>query len=350
MRFILGIETSCDDCSLSIVQYEPYQPIIVRSVKTHSELNLHQRFGGIVPEIASRSHLTGIHFLLDDVCREANIFLPDIDAIAVTTHPGLIGSLLVGVGAAKAWAYAAKKPLIGINHLEGHISSIFLGEKTGAHARSLKFPLLVALISGGHTNLYVIREAPESWYPSFLTNALIGTSRDDSAGETFDKAARLLKLPYPGGPFIEKVAQTGNPNRFKLPRPLMHSNSLDFSFSGLKTAFRILVDKHSDESLKPDLCASLQEAITDVLVEKIQTGCQTYQCKSVAIVGGVAANQRLREKLQTIEHTLDQPICFPEKIFCTDNAAMIAANGAFYLQQGFVLDSQESLLLTASAT
>lgn len=357
MSTILGIETSCDECSASVVRYEPNKPISVLSLATFSQIKIHQPYGGVVPEIASRNHLETVNAMIDQALREAQIAPDSLDAIAVTNRPGLVGALLVGVSAAKALAYAFNKPLVHVHHLEGHATSVFLAGKSGASAvkRDAPLPLLLAIVSGGHTNLYVVKNPPELWAPDFLKRSLVGRSRDDAAGEAFDKTAKLLGFPYPGGVWIDKTAQGGNPHAFSFPRALPQKATLDFSFSGLKTAVALQITELNKqgalEARLKDLCASIQEAIVDALLTKIYLAVKEHRCASLAIVGGVAANSRLRSRLDAEWKSagLQTAPLFPDMSYCTDNAAMIAAAGAFRFRQGQFLRVPEMLSLNAVA-
>jgi N6-L-threonylcarbamoyladenine synthase len=348
---VLGIETSCDECSASVVE-QAGPTARVLSLATHSQIQIHRPFGGVVPEIASRNHLETVNAMIDQALHEARVHPTDLDAIAVTNRPGLVGALLVGVAAGKALAYAFAKPLVAVHHLEGHAASVFL-DADGAEPVPL--PLLIAVVSGGHTNLYVSKSAPEYWPRDFLKQALIGRSRDDAAGEAFDKTAKILGFPYPGGVWIDKTSQGGDPQAFPLPRALPQKATYDFSFSGLKTAVSLLADKLKSEGQlekrMPDLCASLQEAIVDALLSKIFLAVRDHGCKALAVVGGVAANSRLRARLEAEwrKSGLTVPPLFPKMSYCTDNAAMIAVAGAFRFGQGHSLSREDVLTLNAIA-
>jgi N6-L-threonylcarbamoyladenine synthase len=354
MTTILGIESSCDECSASVVRYKPNQPIEVLSLATFSQIKIHQPYGGVVPEIASRNHLETINTMIDQALRDSKLTVESLDAIAVTNRPGLVGALLVGVSAAKALAYAYNKPLVPIHHLEGHATSVFL-KGTHPNQRDCPLPLMLAIVSGGHTNLYVVKNPPELWTPDFLKRSLVGRSRDDAAGEAFDKTAKLLGFPYPGGVWIDKTAQGGDPRAFDLPRALPQKATYDFSFSGFKTAVSLAIDKLKREGTLEgrlsDLCASIQEGIVDALLTKIFLAAREHRCQSLAVVGGVAANSRLRGRLDAEWKSagFQVPPLFPDLAYCTDNAAMIAAAGAFRFRQGRFLRVPELLSLNAVA-
>ena len=359
MSVILGIETSCDECSASVLLHEKnsFTPL---SVSTYSQIELHQPFGGVVPEVASRNHLEQIQPVIFDALKKAKIEIADCDAIAVTNRPGLIGALLVGVTAAKALAYATKKPLVPVHHLEGHLMSAFLKptfstpvdrETTPYHsAEQIKFPAVFMMVSGGHTNLHYIEKPPHEWEVDILKTSLYGRSIDDAAGEAFDKTAKLLGFPYPGGKWIDETAHGGNPNAFELPRGLKQKDSRDFSFSGLKTAVLLLAKRlqmeGALENAMPDVCASVQEAIIEPLIQKSLRLAREKNAKSIVIVGGVAANSRLRARLKADSKI---QVIYPDLKYCTDNAAMIAAAGAVRFAQGRGLSSQDFLKLNAFA-
>jgi N6-L-threonylcarbamoyladenine synthase len=359
MSLILGIETSCDECSASVVRYEP-ESIEVLSCETFSQIALHRPYGGVVPEIASRNHLETVNPMIERALEAAGVRASALDAIAVTNRPGLVGALLVGVSAAKSMAYALGKPLVPVHHLEGHATSIFLHSKgkPPMPRNSIGYPLLIAIVSGGHTNLHLAQAAPELWTPDFLARSLVGRSRDDAAGEAFDKTAKLLGFPYPGGRWIDEIAAEGkgNPDAFDFPRALPQRSTLDFSFSGLKTAVALKAEELRKngtlEDRLPDLCASVQEAIVDALFTKISIAIRENRCRNLAIVGGVAANSRLRGMLASEWKSmgLERPPILPEMRFCTDNAAMIAGAGAFRFRQNRFQRSPEFLTLNAYAS
>ncbi len=358
MSLILGIETSCDECSASVVRLSASPSgasgghlLEVLSVATYSQIPLHRPYGGVVPEIASRNHLETVNPMIARALEEAKIQPEALDAIAVTNRPGLVGALLVGVSAGKAMAYALGKPLVAVNHLEGHASSIYLDRREPT--AELGYPALIAVVSGGHTNLYVAKSPPEQWTPDFLKRSLVGRSRDDAAGEAFDKTAKILGFPYPGGSWIDRSAMGGNPAAFDFPRALPQKATLDFSFSGLKTAVSLKTEELKKQGVLEerlaDLCASIQEAIVDALMSKIALATREHGCKTLAIVGGVAANSRLRARLEAEwkKIGLSGPPVFPLMKYCTDNAAMIAGAGAFRYLQGHALSPLDAMTLNA---
>ena len=304
---ILGIESSCDETAAAVVKNgrEVLSNII------SSQISIHEKFGGVVPEIASRNHVEAISNVVKKALNDANVTIDDIDAIAVTYGPGLVGALLVGVSYAKALAYASNKPLIGTNHIEGHIAANYI-----THS-DLKPPFLAFVISGGHTHLVHIKD-----YKEF---EIIGKTRDDAIGEAFDKVARVIGLGYPGGPKIDKLAKEGQAS-IKLPET--HFENLDFSFSGIKTAVINLNHKTPDIN-KADLAASFEKAVTDVLVENSIKGCEQLGLKTIALAGGVSANSYIRKRFEELDNSNGIKVYYPEPILCTDNAAMIASAGYY---------------------
>jgi N6-L-threonylcarbamoyladenine synthase len=322
---VLGIESSCDDTAAAVV--EDGRSILSSVVS--SQVVIHGPYGGVVPELASRQHVRTIIPVLSEALERADLDLPSVDAIAVTQGPGLVGSLLVGIGVAKALAYATDKPLVGVNHLEGHIHAAFLEKQ------SPTFPLIALVVSGGHTNLYHVKDYGDM--------TLVGRTRDDAAGEAFDKVAKFLGLGYPGGVVVDDLARDGNPGAISFPRAYLEKHSLDFSFSGLKTAVVNYVRRYMDakqgdseggfvsaEQLPvtvADLVASFQEAVVDVLVRKTIAAAKRFEVNQVVLAGGVAANSRLRQKLQEEAGSLGLPLALPSPELCTDNAVMIAVAG-----------------------
>ena len=316
---ILGIETSCDETSAAVL----VNGTDLRSHVISSQIVTHQRYGGVVPEIASREHSLHIQPVVQQALDEAKVGFSDLSAIAVTYGPGLVGSLLVGVSGAKAMAYAAGIPLIGINHLEGHIYANFL------HHQDLEFPFLALLVSGGHTHL-IFFEAHGQYQ-------VLGHTRDDAAGEALDKVARTLGLGYPGGPEIQKVAKYGDAQAFKFPRAMLEPDSLDFSFSGMKSAVLNTLNsaRMRGETLNvPDLAASFQQAVVDVLVRKALMAIDRTGVKTLLLAGGVAANSLLRETLDKELSKRSVRLVYPPPIFCTDNGAMIAITGYYHYLAG----------------
>ena len=312
---ILSVETSCDETSVAITKDGKE----VLSNEVLSQINIHEKFGGVVPEVASRAHIEMMLYIFDRAIKEANIKVSDIDLVAVTKGPGLIGSLLVGINAATTFAYANNIPIIGVNHLIGHIYASVI-------EKDFKFPVLALLVSGGHTETLLIKDHFEI--------ELIGTTLDDAVGEAYDKVARLLDLSYPGGPIIDKLAKEGNPI-YDLPRPMIHSKDNNFSFSGLKSAVLYLLKDLEKENIsykKEDVAASFQEAVTDVLVSKTKKIVETLKVNQLIVVGGVAANSGLRTKLKKEITEID--IILPQIKYCTDQAAMIGI-AAYYQQQKY---------------
>jgi len=289
----------------------------------HSQVAMHEIYGGVVPELASRDHICRLIPLLDRVLYESKCTRQQIDAIAYTAGPGLAGALLTGAGFAEALSQALAIPALPVHHLEGHLLSPLLAEDAP------EFPFVALLVSGGHTQLMAV---------SGIGNyRLLGESLDDAAGEAFDKTAKLLGLGYPGGPALAILAASGTPGRFRLPRPMLHSGDLDFSFSGLKTAVMTLMRKRSLAlAEKADLAAEFQEAVTEVLAEKAIAACRQQQLASLVVAGGVGANQRLRQRLDVAMTALDGRVFYPALDLCTDNGAMIAFCGAQRLLRGLV--------------
>jgi N6-L-threonylcarbamoyladenine synthase len=350
---VLGIETSCDDCSVALVRCRgPNQHADVLGVQTLSQANMHQPFGGIVPEIASRTHLEDISACLERLLALEDFDLSTIDAIAVTQRPGLVGSLLVGVSTAKALSYSLQKPLIPVHHLEGHIASLSLHSSQVPQDCLARVPILILLVSGGHTFLLLFDKPPSEWPENVLENAILGRTRDDAAGEAFDKTSKYLGFPYPGGAALEEAAKLGDPHYFTLTRALPQKKTLDFSFSGLKTeSYRMIEDLRVQgklDSLRPHLAASIQEAITDALCAKVKLALETHSVRTLAVVGGVAANRSLTKKLQAtaLEAGIEGPFS-PEPRFCTDNAAMIAAAGG--IRRNHALTGESLLRLSATS-
>ncbi|HZD09761.1 MAG TPA: tRNA (adenosine(37)-N6)-threonylcarbamoyltransferase complex transferase subunit TsaD [Candidatus Binatia bacterium] len=306
MTRILAIETSCDETAAAVVE----DGVRILSNVIASQTDLHAKYGGVYPEVASRKHIEVIHAVVDRAMSSAYLGFEDLDCIAVTKGPGLVGSLLVGLNVAKGLALARGKPLLGINHIEGHIYSLWLTEGQA----EITFPLMTLVVSGGHTELILMTD--------HLQYQQLGGTLDDAAGEAFDKVGRLLGLPYPGGPEIDRISEGGNPRAFVFPRAIMEEG-FDFSFSGLKTAVLREV-QHYDEDRLPvkDLAASFQAAVVDVLVEKTARAAREHDVTAVHLAGGVSANRALRWAMNT---RLDIPVRYPPLVLCTDNAAMIAA-------------------------
>ncbi|NMB11752.1 MAG: tRNA (adenosine(37)-N6)-threonylcarbamoyltransferase complex transferase subunit TsaD [Firmicutes bacterium] len=316
---VLGIETSCDETAASVVQGGRE----IRSNIIASQVDLHRLYGGVVPEIASRKHIELIIPVIDLALKEARVIPEELDAIAVTYGPGLVGALLVGLSTAKAMALALDRPLIGINHIEGHIYANFL------QYPEVEAPLVCLTVSGGHTDLLYIDE-----YGHY---DILGRTRDDAAGEAFDKIARVMGLDYPGGPEIAKLAAVGNPEATDFPRGLMQADTYDFSFSGLKTAVINHIHnikQRGDKLPVADIAASLQAAIVDVLVSKTVAAAQEYGVGTVLLSGGVAANRSLRTELRQVAGLHGIKVYYPTEVLCTDNAAMIACAGYYRYRRG----------------
>ena len=316
---LLGIDTSCDDTSAAVVS----DGRDIRSNVVSSQSEIHKKYGGIVPELASRRHIEMIWVVVNEATQKAGISLDELDALAVCHGPGLIGSLLVGCGFAKAIAYARKLPLVSVNHLEGHIFSVFLEEKKPA------YPFLSLIVSGGHTSLYLVE--------GFGRYIELGRTRDDAAGEAYDKVSKLLGLGYPGGPVIDGLAVEGDPKAFSFPRAYL-PESFDFSFSGLKTAVRNKVQGEESLIANPqfvkDISASFQAAVVDVLVRKVEWAIVKKGIRRVTMAGGVAANSALRRWMEKMAADRDVELYLPSRNLCTDNAAMISAAGYHHFIAG----------------
>lgn len=328
MKLILGIETSCDETGVAL--YHTERGLLAHAL--HTQVAMHNEYGGVVPELASRDHIRRVLPLIRKVVGEGACTLQDIDAIACTQGPGLSGALLVGASTGHALAYALNIPVIGIHHLEGHLLSPLLSDPAP------EFPFVALLVSGGHTQLMRVDGVGQY--------TLLGETLDDAAGEAFDKSAKLLGLGYPGGAILSALARRGTPGRFKLPRPMLHSGDLEFSFSGLKTAVLTLVRQHSpdgqitldeqktlDEQTKADIALATQEAIVDVLAGKALAALKLTGLQQLVVAGGVGANQQLRAQLSHEANKRHFRVFYPDLEFCTDNGAMIAFAGAMRLQQ-----------------
>jgi N6-L-threonylcarbamoyladenine synthase len=296
-----------------------------------SQVKIHRRYGGVVPELASRKHIEAIVPVVDEALSEAGLPLENMDAVAVTRGPGLVGALLVGFSFAKSLAFALRIPWVGVNHLEGHINSVFL------EADPPSFPFVALLVSGGHTSIYHITD--------HMTAELMGQTRDDAAGEAFDKVAKMLDLGYPGGGVIDRLSKQGEAARIRFPRPYLDKASFDFSFSGIKSAVHRYLTNHKDKYLEqiPDIVAGFQEAVVEVLSYKVIRAAVEKGCDRIALVGGVAANSRLRAKLRTDAGHKGIRVYIPSLNLCGDNAAMIAAAGYHYLKAGMVAGLQDDV-------
>lgn len=311
---ILGIESSCDETSVAVVKNgrEVLSNII------NSQIDIHEKYGGVVPEIASRCHTEVINMIYKEALKEANVTLDEIDAIACTYGPGLVGALLVGVSYAKALSYASDKKLVGVNHIEGHIAANYITNN------QLKPPFICLVISGGHTHLVYVKD-----YTNFK---ILGKTRDDAIGEAFDKVARVVGLGYPGGPKVDKLAKEGVAN-IKLPKT--HFENLDFSFSGIKTAILNLYHKNPNIN-KADLCKSFEKDCCDILIENTMKAVKMYNVDKIVLAGGVSANSYIRNEFLNLEKDKNIKIYYPELKLCTDNAAMIASAGYYnYLNNNF---------------
>ncbi|OKZ59527.1 MAG: tRNA (adenosine(37)-N6)-threonylcarbamoyltransferase complex transferase subunit TsaD [Clostridium sp. CAG:354_28_25] len=309
---ILGIESSCDETSVAVVKNG--REVLSNVINT--QISIHELYGGVVPEIASRNHVENISPVMKEALKEANVKIDDVDGIACTYGPGLVGALLVGVSYAKALSYAANKPLIGVNHIQGHIAANYITYK------DLEPPFLTLLISGGNTQLVLVKD-----YTKF---EILGKTRDDAVGEAFDKIARVIGLGYPGGPKMDKLAQEGTPN---IVLPKVHIDGLDFSFSGLKTAIINLHHKTPDIN-KADLAASFEKDVAEILLENTKKAVKETNINKIALAGGVSANSYIRKAFKELEEKEDIKVYYPELKLCTDNAAMIASAGYYNFLKG----------------
>jgi len=319
---VLGIESSCDETGVALVESAGTQVPVLRAHALHSQVDMHQAYGGVVPELASRDHIRRVLPLAQQVLEESGCTLADVDVVAYTRGPGLAGALLVGAGVACALGAALGRPVLGVHHLEGHLLSPFLSTDPP------QFPFVALLVSGGHTQLMQVDGVGRY--------TLLGETIDDAAGEAFDKSAKLLGLGYPGGPALSRLAQQGDPAAFKLPRPLLHSGDLDFSFAGLKTAVLTQANKLGPalEQRRADLAAATEAAIVQVLVRKSLAALERTGMQRLVVAGGVGANRRLREQLDAACAKRGVRVHYPELSLCTDNGAMIALAAAMRLQAG----------------
>ena len=317
---ILGIETSCDETAAAVV----VDGLQILSSIVSSQIDIHHPYGGVVPELASRKHMEAIVPVVTEALAVSGMDSKQLDAIAVTQGPGLVGALLVGFCFAKSFAFALDIPWVGVNHLEGHINSLFLEENPPP------FPFIALLASGGHTSIYYVT--------SHTGFEVVGQTRDDAAGEAFDKVAKMLGLGYPGGGVIDRLATQGNSEKIVFPKPFLDKSSFDFSFSGLKTSVKRHIQKNMDtyQEQIPDIAAGFQESVVDVLSFKVINAALMKGCKHIAVVGGVAANSRLREKVRQEAEVKGLKVHIPSIDLCSDNAAMIAATGYHYLIDGTV--------------
>lgn len=314
---VLGIESSCDETASSVYSNGSIQSNVIASQA------IHEQFGGVVPELASRAHHQTIWKTVDQSLIEAGTSIDQIDAVAVSQGPGLIGSLLVGLSFAKGLAISYKKPLVGVNHIDAHMYANFIEYDE-------VYPFLCLIVSGGHTRIVYVK--------SVFNHEILGTTRDDAAGEAFDKIGKILGLPYPAGPVVDELSKDGDPDFYNFPRSMINKG-LDFSFSGLKTSVLYYAQEKSEEYLRNhihDICASVSAAITDVLVKKLERAVKIRNTASIMVAGGVSANSVLRKKAQKLSENLDIPLMIPALQYCTDNAAMIAITGALKVREKMI--------------
>lgn len=328
---ILAIESSCDETAAAVVE----DGRTVLSSVIASQVEEHKLYGGVVPEIASRRHTEAIVPVVSKALEDADLTMDDIDAIAVTHAPGLIGALLVGVNFAKGLSLATGKPLVPTHHLRGHIASNYISHK------ELKPPFMCLVVSGGHSHIVMVED--------YTVMKIIGKTRDDAAGEAFDKAARMMNMPYPGGIEMDKIAELGDPKAFKFPRPVVHDAPYDFSFSGLKTAVINLIhnlEQRGEKIPREDISASFRSAVVELLVSNFMKACEDFNVKTLVVAGGVSANSLLRKRLQEESAARGFTFYMPDKSVCTDNAAMVGSQGYYEFLSGNIAD----LSLNAAAS
>lgn len=325
MKYVLAIETSCDDTSVAIINENRE----VLTCLVASQDLVHEPFGGVVPEIASRNHTANILPLIEEAFKATEVKWDDVLGVAATNRPGLVGSLIVGLVTAKTIAIAKNIPFLGVHHIEGHIMAPFLIDKEYCGPDFYKNEFIALVVSGGHSQLYHVN--------GFSNYTCLGQTIDDAAGEAFDKFAKMVGLPYPGGVQVDRLAQKGNPKAFSFPRPLIRENNLNFSFSGLKSSAQRMIEKMTPEEKEKnlsDLCASYQEAVVDCLVAKLKKAIESTKVKNFVVSGGVSANSALRKRVESLAHQKGLQLALPPLRYCTDNAAMIALPALLRFQAG----------------